>query len=103
MQWRYLPGVLILEMNLHCAIMKFDVLVMGLCLFEQLQIGVSSILGRVKLCQFLTTSTAVDMSSEIIAMGAKIDTDHIIIPEYFRVSIHRFFGDEGDVWFSQSW
>lgn len=52
------------------------------------------------LCQFLTTSTAVDMSSEIIAMGAKIDTDHIIIPEYFKASIHRFFGDEGDDWFS---
>lgn len=28
-----------------------------------------------------------------------MDTEYIAIPEYFRASIHRFFGEEGDGWF----
>ena len=31
----------------------------------------------------------------------RLDTGHIKIPEYFSASIHRFFGDQGDKWFSQ--
>ena len=31
----------------------------------------------------------------------RLDTNLIQIPEYFSASIHRFFGNEGDLWFSQ--
>ena len=29
------------------------------------------------------------------------NTDHISIPESFGASIHRFFGEQGDIWFTQ--
>jgi streptomycin 6-kinase len=31
----------------------------------------------------------------------RIDADQFTIPGYFRDSIHRFFGEAGDVWFSE--